>query len=176
MWDRAKWHHTCFPEIPDMHLMPQCPQYCGCIVLPGVVMAVATVLLSWRYYSINTLTLRQRDSSHCHIPPPLYPSAHPLPHTSVLHPSQSIPPSLSLNTSVSIPSCCPLVLPPILSRLSGFIFTPAPVSHSISPHPLPFHPPHLPPPSSPTLRVCCLSPSHSLTHSLHINWCVSAAA
>lgn len=107
-------YYISVPKIPDLHLllcppisltvsqlyvMPQCPQFCGHIVLPGVVMAVAVVLLSWQYYSINTpdtATKRQQPTAT---------SLHPFTIRSSLSFSPSsprtLPPSISISPSPS---------------------------------------------------------------------------
>lgn len=206
-------YYISVPKIPDMHLlpphpeisltvsqlyvMPQCPQFCGHIVLPGVVMAVAVVLLSWQYYSINTpdtatkrqqptatslhpFTIRSSLSFTPFSPRPLPPSLSiPPSPTKYVHidpltlPHPSLSPSLSLFYIFSIDQLSPFpYLTPSLFPFHALFI----ISHFI----FPYHPsffflpmPSLIPPSSPAcifFSVCLC-----LTHSLHINWCIFAA-
>lgn len=203
-------YYISVPKIPDMHLlpppisfndsqlyvMPQCPQFCGHIVLPRVIMAVAVVLLSWQYYSINTpdtATKRQQSNATSLHPftirsslflsllalssPPSL-SIPPSP-TKYVHidpltlPHPSLFPSLSLFYIFSIDQLSPfLYLTPSLFPFHALFFI---ISHFIFPH----HPClfFLPMPSLPPSSLACifffLFVSVSLT--LHINWCIFAA-
>lgn len=178
--------------------MPQCPQFCGHIVLPGVVMAVAVVLLSWQYYSINTpdtATKRQQPTAT---------SLHPFTIRSSLFlpflaPSSpqfvSIPPSPTKYVHID-----PLTLPhpPLFLFLSLFTIFSRPNSHHFHTslhHSFPFTPcsssslissfltirpssfSPCPPSFNPPSSSACIffSVCLCLTHSLHINWCIFAA-